>query len=86
MATRFHPNYLFSPAGPVEGSWGSWRPWSSCSKTCGGGTQTRGRLCDSPAPVYGGGDCRGDQSQEKQCNTHSCVPDNTKIFDIHVFR
>ena len=58
--------------GPVDGSWGSWADWSECSQSCGGGTETRRRLCDSPAPAQGGTDCQGDQHQERQCNTETC--------------
>ena len=61
-------------SGPVEGSWGSWADWTSCSRVCKGGTETRRRLCDSPAPAHGGADCQGDESEERPCNTHYCVP------------
>jgi len=57
---------------PVDGSWGSWTAWSSCSQSCGGGTETRQRLCDSPAPAHGGADCHGDGSEQRQCNTRPC--------------
>ena len=68
-----HPNYQSkSPIGPVDGLWGSWADWSKCSKSCGGGSKTRRRLCDSPAPAHGGTDCQGDHSQERQCNTQPC--------------
>ena len=58
----------------MDGSWGSWADWSQCSQICGGGTETRRRLCDSPAPAQGGKDCQGDQHQERQCNTEPCKP------------
>ena len=60
-------NISFYPAGPVDGSWGSWSSWSSCSQTCGGGTESRGRLCDSPAPAQGGRHCHGEDSQHRDC-------------------
>ena len=73
IATRFHQIlYLNCPAGPVSGSWGEWRDWSQCSQTCGGGTKTRRRLCDNPSPAFGGADCPGDHSQQRQCNSHQC--------------
>ena len=63
---------FYIPLGPIDGSWGSWADWSQCSQSCGGGTETRRRLCDSPAPAQGGTDCQGDQHQERQCNTETC--------------
>ncbi|KAL1767546.1 A disintegrin and metalloproteinase with thrombospondin motifs 20 isoform X2, partial [Sigmodon hispidus] len=33
---------------PVDGEWGPWGPYSSCSRTCGGGIKTTTRLCDRP--------------------------------------
>lgn len=47
---------------------GGWSDWSTCSASCGGGTQTR--TCTNPAPAYGGASCYGATSQ--QCNTHAC--------------
>ena len=58
--------------GPVHGSWSGWTSWSWCSHRCGGGTKTRRRLCDSPAPAHGGADCDGDHYQGSQCNTQPC--------------
>ena len=58
---------------PKNGSWGSWADWSECSQSCGGGTETRRRLCDSPAPAQGGRDCGGDDSQQRECNTKTCL-------------
>ena len=66
--------------GPVDGSWGSWAVWSACSRSCGGGTETRRRLCDSPAPAQGGTDCQGDQHQERQCNTEICPLPGNQLF------
>ena len=57
----------------VDGQWGVWRSSGQCSQTCGGGTQYQSRSCDSPAPAHGGADCQGDHSQQKQCNTKTCV-------------
>ena len=76
----FNPSFQNSPqsatncnVGSVSGSWGSWTDWSKCSKSCAGGTETRRRLCDSPAPAHGGADCGGDDSQQRQCNTETCL-------------
>merc|ERR1712002_1194735 len=47
---------------------GGWSVWGVCSKTCGGGEQTR--ECTDPAPGQDGADCDGDMSQP--CNTCPC--------------
>jgi hypothetical protein len=51
---------------------GGWSAWSTCSVSCGGGTQTRG--CTNPAPAYGGAVCSGATSQA--CNPQVCVGTN----------
>ncbi|XP_068525490.1 A disintegrin and metalloproteinase with thrombospondin motifs 20 isoform X6 [Anas acuta] len=33
---------------PVDGEWGPWGPYSSCSRTCGGGIKSTTRLCNRP--------------------------------------
>ncbi|KAB1270423.1 A disintegrin and metalloproteinase with thrombospondin motifs 20 [Camelus dromedarius] len=33
---------------PVDGEWGPWGPYSSCSRTCGGGVKSTTRLCNRP--------------------------------------
>ena len=47
------------------GSWSSWNRWSSCSLSCGGGTQVRTRTCS-------GSGCAGQSRQTRRCNTNSC--------------
>lgn len=56
----------------IDGNWSKWSPWSACSHRCGGGFQIRQRLCDSPAPKYGGATCRGSQYETIACNSHDC--------------
>ena len=62
--------------GSVDGQWSDWGAWSACTKTCGGGQQTRTRQCNNPAPSGGGSDCTGDSQQTQDCNTDACNTGN----------
>ena len=57
----------------IDGGYGPWTT-SACSKTCGGGTQTKTRRCNSPTPAHGGKDCSrlGPASQQQACNANHC--------------
>ena len=71
------PNQIEScnpQACPVDGGWGSWSSYSTCSRTCGGGTKSKYRNCNNPKPAHGGARCRGSSSQSKSCNTQECGP------------
>merc|ERR1712154_604299 len=60
---------------PVDGGWGEWSSWPDCPVSCGGGTQGRSRVCDSPAPEFGGDDCTVDGSSDldtQTCNENPC--------------
>ena len=52
---------------PIHGIWGPWSEYSLCSGSCGIGSMTRTRLCDSPAPKYGGEECVGDLIDKQPC-------------------
>ena len=56
----------------VDGHWGNWSNYETCSKTCGSGTQSRFRTClyDSVAPH--GVACPGVNSQRQTCNSNAC--------------
>uniref|UniRef100_A0A3B3W1U0 Thrombospondin-1 n=1 Tax=Poecilia latipinna TaxID=48699 RepID=A0A3B3W1U0_9TELE len=60
---------------PINGEWGPWSPWDTCSATCGGGVQTKKRLCNDPMPKYGGKDCIGDATMVQICNKQDCPID-----------
>ncbi|RMX56263.1 hypothetical protein pdam_00011446 [Pocillopora damicornis] len=53
---------------PVDGNWGEWSEWSSCTKTCKQGKQSRTRVCNAPAPQYGGKKCDGEGKETQVCN------------------
>ncbi|KAF8561358.1 hypothetical protein P879_00953, partial [Paragonimus westermani] len=61
------------PPCPVSGSWSPWSAWSECSASCGtGGTQSRQRQCDNPAPTNGGRLCSGKGLMVRACNRGPC--------------
>ena len=55
----------------VDGGWSDWSKWSPCKQIgdsmVGDQCLCRRRSCDSPTPVFGGKDCRGDQVQVANC-------------------
>eukprot|EP00795_Rhopilema_esculentum_P015293 gene15293-6507_t len=59
---------------PIDGGYGSWSKFGSCSKTCGGGTKSRSRPCNNPAPLMGGESCSrlGSATESASCNTFAC--------------
>lgn len=67
------------PCDPVNGNWSSWSTFSECSKSCGGGFQTRTRYCDNPFPQYGGSDCEGESADIRNCNEHDCPGNLLKV-------
>ena len=59
----------------VNGGWGTWGNWASCSVTCGGADQHRRRACDNPAPANGGAACTVDNTagtEIRRCNDNDC--------------
>uniref|UniRef100_A0A7M5XCX9 SUEL-type lectin domain-containing protein n=1 Tax=Clytia hemisphaerica TaxID=252671 RepID=A0A7M5XCX9_9CNID len=57
---------------PVNGRYGNWTSFRSCTKSCGGGSQSRSRSCNNPAPKYGGKACVGSATDSRACNTQNC--------------
>ncbi|KAG8449721.1 hypothetical protein GDO86_016386 [Hymenochirus boettgeri] len=60
---------------PINGQWGPWSLWDTCTVTCGGGAQKRERLCNNPKPQYGGKECIGEFADTRLCNKHDCPID-----------
>ncbi|XP_066538805.1 adhesion G protein-coupled receptor B1 isoform X1 [Hoplias malabaricus] len=67
---------------PVDGRWQQWTSWSSCTKTCGGGSQQRQRVCYGP--FFGGESCPGDREEVRRCNEKRC-PEPHEICDEENF-
>lgn len=63
----------------VDGRWGKWGPFGSCSRSCGGGVQLSKRECNNPLPSNGGKFCQGVRVKYRSCNLHPC-PDTGKSF------
>nr|DBA33551.1 TPA: hypothetical protein GDO54_001218 [Pyxicephalus adspersus] len=55
---------------PVEGIWLDWGPWGRCSVTCSNGTQQRSRKCSNTGQA--GGECKGQQTDTRECNNPDC--------------
>ena len=55
---------------PKIDTWSDWSLWSECSRSCGGGRQSRMRECltEGAAKL----NCTGDVVELKDCNTHPC--------------
>ncbi|XP_031566332.1 uncharacterized protein LOC116301420 [Actinia tenebrosa] len=62
------------PCPPPLPGWSDWASWSSCSATCGGGSQSRTRTCTNPPPANDGRSCEGTSSETKSCATNTCPP------------
>ncbi|MEE6524934.1 hypothetical protein FKM82_024686 [Ascaphus truei] len=58
-----------NPVSVVHGAWSSWSPFSSCSRSCGGGVVIRKRQCNNPRSAFGGRNCEGSHLLAEMCNT-----------------
>ena len=48
--------------------WTPWTGWTPCTKSCGGGSKTRGRECVIPTDRAGVQGCKGDAIESMDCN------------------
>ena len=56
----------------TDGNWGVWSSLSACTVTCGGGTQSKTRPCNNPAPSSAGAMCPGSNLESLSCNVQIC--------------
>ena len=65
----------------VNGGWGNWNDWATCSATCGGGVQSRTRGCTDPSPQGSGDQCptdaNNDEEETQACNGMTCAPEGS---------
>jgi hypothetical protein len=55
--------------------WTEWSPWSECTKSCGGGTRIKTRMCPS-SPFLRSSPCGlGESEITEPCNEKTCLPD-----------
>lgn len=52
--------------------------------SCGGGTQTRSRTCSDPAPLNGGDECLGQDTESQDCNSDGCKGE-IKVLNYFLF-
>ena len=64
----------------MDGDWGQWGAWASCTKSCAGGEMIRIRKCDSPAPDHDGKMCPGTEQDTIACNEKLCPGNNYLLF------
>lgn len=57
-----------------KASWGNWKTWTSCTSSCGGGSQKRYRQCQRSRGTPAS--CPGSQRQVSSCNTQDCPNQN----------
>ena len=78
----------------MNGNWGEWTAWGSCSRTCGsGGMKHRSRACNAPAPQQGGLSCAGSGHETMKCSApvpcpgkcHYIHKDMRMFFKVHVY-
>ncbi|KAL4222957.1 A disintegrin and metalloproteinase with thrombospondin motifs 14 [Mactra antiquata] len=73
----------------VDGQWGSWSNFSSCSHTCGKGLKSRSRLCNNPPPSGGGDSCPGSSRQfyvcqhSNDCSVTACHDTNQNCIPTY---
>ncbi|OXU28754.1 hypothetical protein TSAR_006189 [Trichomalopsis sarcophagae] len=60
--------------GSLDSAWPEYTAWTTCSQSCGGGTQTRIKPCDTPP-------CDGPITETRACNTKPC---RSLVFETEI--
>jgi len=69
----------------VPGGWSGWSLWSSCSRSCGGGSQVRRRTCKSPVDCFSADGEGYGSMQNRSCNTQACPGMSSRCFILERF-
>lgn len=66
----------------IDGGYGPWSSYGSCSLTCGTGHSQRKRECNNPTPAANGNDCTmlGSDMETKLCKMTKCTAAVTDSF------
>ena len=67
----------------VDCVWDDYGEWTSCSKSCGGGQQSRTRNIKIDAD-NGGKECAGSLTDSRECNNEDCIGNNL-IYICYLF-
>ncbi|KAK3711058.1 hypothetical protein QZH41_019232, partial [Actinostola sp. cb2023] len=70
----------------VDGGYSRWSEWTPCSKSCGGGVQSRTRTCTYPTPRGNGKDCShlGPSVETMACENDVCPVPCNKVLDVGI--
>ena len=58
---------------PVDGKWGDWKGWSTCSNSKDGKStckKVKTRICNNPPASNGGKACEGDSEEKGDCTSN----------------
>ena len=70
---------------PIDGRFGGWTNWTTCSVSCGDGTQMRYRVCNSPEPMFGGRNCSGEYDEIQVCFLKNCPSKLLYFYRINFY-
>ena len=71
ISKHFHFRTFSLFLAKIDCKWGPYGNWSDCTKSCGGGFQTRLRDIEQQAQ-NGGAICEGESTDLRVCAEHAC--------------